>query len=97
MPGLVRGAEVLEASLSDRAGTSLLVCIRSLCGTKPNGFRHRAYIIAPAASVCRGYFCGICPELAAWPFHFGTSGGLDPRSALISVRRGQDQVAVRAA
>src|SRR5882757_4248649 len=55
-PLVVRGADVPEAFLSDRAGTSLLRCIRSLCGTKPEGFRHRAYIIAPAADACREIF-----------------------------------------
>ena len=63
MPRLVRcedawGEDAPEASVFVRAGRSLAVYITSLCGTKRNGFGHRASIIAPVNGVCRGISSG---------------------------------------
>jgi hypothetical protein len=86
-PLVVCGAEAPEASLPNRAGRSLLICIRSLCGTKPEGFRHRAYIIAPAACGCREIFCGILVPDGRVAFHFGKRRRPDPLFVHISVLR----------
>jgi hypothetical protein len=77
MPRLVRnedvtGEDVAEAGGSAGAGVLRVACIQSLCGTKRNGFGHRAYIIAPAGSRCRDLSRGVARKNAEGHFILGS-------------------------